>query len=230
MILPLFMLGLLALVSVLFMTNVRQKVQASLLMISEDLSVRLADGLSIPMSEIEDELTESLTNEDFKYIENGRNGFDMSGSDIDNGEYIALTVSFDLVPLTGRFGILHIPCCLNSFEHIWCGYEDPYFPDEVYVYITDESEVYHLDRECSHIRLSVRETTPDAVSFLRNSNGARYRSCELCHAKMTDARLFVSEDGDRYHNSITCSGLKRTVRAVKISEVGDRRPCSRCGR
>lgn len=230
LVLPLYMTGLLALISLLLMHLTGMRIQAALLNLSQDMAVSLADGRSIPLSEIRDKLVADLSDEDIRFIDGGRDGLDMSGSDVDGGEYISLCVRCDLVPLTDHFGVLKVAFTRTCFMHIWCGYDRPYFPEEEYVYITNDSEVYHRDRECSHIRLTVRETTADEVVHLRNKGGGRYRPCSLCHSSLSDIRLYVAAEGDRYHNTLTCSGLKRSVRAIRISEVGDRRPCSRCGR
>ena len=230
LILPVYMTGLLMLVSLLLMLLTGMRIQASLLELSEELQVRLTDGNSLSLSEIENELGEKLSPEDIRFIENGKEGLDMSGSDIDDGEYIRLSVSCELVPLTDFFGMIRVPFSRSTFAHVWCGYENAYFPDGEYVYITNDSEVYHRDRECSHIGLTVRQTSAGEVPYLRNNSGSRYKPCSHCHSSLSDGRLYVAAEGDRYHKTLTCSGLKRTVRAIRISEVGDRRPCSRCGR
>ena len=41
--------------------------------------------------------------------------------------------------------------------------------------------------------------------------------------------LYITNQGDCYHKDLGCSGIKRTVRMIRLSEVGTRRPCSRCG-
>ena len=145
-------------------------------------------------------------------------------------EYRTLTVSKELKPLTGFFGLITVPVERKCLIHTWCGYGEGYFPDSEYVYITDDSEVYHRDRNCSHIRLTIEEITGSQVPYLRNEKGSRYRACAICHSRLSDEKLYITTDGDRYHNRITCSALKRTVRKVRLREVDDRRPCSRCSR
>ena len=230
LILPLFAMALLTLVSVIPAFLAGQRMQALLLTKAETLAVSCTDGHNEALSAVRDEFVDSLAAEDLRFIENGKEGIDMSGSILDDPEYIELSVSCELIPLTGFFEMLKIRYSRGCLVHIWCGYENGFFPDDEYVYVTNDSEVYHIDRQCSHIMLRIRETSPEQVKALRNDGGSRYKPCEICHAKLSDQKLFITPDGDRYHNSITCSGLKRTVYAIRKSEIGDRRPCSRCGR
>lgn len=230
LVLPVFMTGLLTLVSALLMLLTGMRIQASLQNTAQHLAILRANGSLIPMSDIREEIVSGLSEEDLKYIENGSEGIDISASDVDDREYINLQLDCDLKPVTDVFGLIRIPFHRRSLTHIWCGYEGGYFPDGQYVYITDDSDVYHTRRDCSHIRLTINEIDPSEVTNLRNDNGSRYRPCEICHAKLSDEKLYITPDGNRYHNSITCSGLKRTVRAVKIGDVRGRRPCKRCGR
>lgn len=229
-ILPLFMMGLLALVSVPLMLLAGMRIQASVHDKAAGLTFVDHDGPVASVSDIGDEIAATLAKEDIRFIRSGRDGIDMTGSDIDDPEYIMLCAGCDLKPLTDVFGQIGIGFSAKCLSHVWCGYGHGFFPEGEYVYITDDGDVYHCDRNCSHIRLTIKEVAPGDIASLRNDSGSRYRPCEICHAHLSDGRLYVTSEGDRYHNSITCSALKRTVRAVRIEEAGDRRPCSRCGR
>ncbi len=230
LVLPLFMLGLLALVSLLFMNLAGQRIQASLLIYAQTMAMECADGHNVSVSDVRDTIANDLADEDVRFVAGGRDGLDMSKSYTDDPDYATLSLRCELMPLTDAFGILRIPLEKKSLIHIWNGYDREFLPFDDYVYITDDSEVYHVDRDCSHIRLTIEETDSGHIENLRNSDGRRYKACELCHARITDGRLYITPEGDRYHNSITCSGLKRTVRAIRMSEIGELRPCSRCGR
>ena len=189
-ILPVFVLGLLAIVSIISMKREAMDIQEEMFCEAMDTAVDEASG----------------------------------------AEYRKIDVRRELFPLTRAFGPLSVSVERKCLVHVWNGYGRGFFPDDETVYVTEGSEVFHRDRNCSHLKLSVREVPGSEVPALRNKSGSRYRPCGICHSSLSDGKLYITTDGDRYHNSITCSGLKRCVRAIKKSEAGSRRPCKRCGR
>ena len=58
------------------------------------------------------------------------------------------------------------------YGHLWNGYAIPGTEnDEEYVYVTEDSEVYHRSRECTHLRLSVRRVEAAEIPiFARRVN------------------------------------------------------------
>lgn len=122
--------------------------------------------------------------------------------------------------------------------HKWTGYEVAavYHTEDakedtkdLTVYITETGSVYHKDRSCSHIKLTVSAVTgiPDD---LRNDSGGKYYPCEACCTgrESAQATFYITSDGTRYHIGRDCSKIKRSVREIKLSEVGSREPCKRC--
>lgn len=99
------------------------------------------------------------------------------------------------------------------------------------VYITETGRVYHQSATCSHIRLSV-SAIAGLPTTQRNENGGKYYPCEKC----CDGELnpygtyFITSDGTRYHTKRDCSKIKRNVKEVPLSEVGNRPACKRCGK
>lgn len=60
-------------------------------------------------------------------------------------------------------------------------------------------------------------------------HSSKYAACEKCiHKGSSLSAIFVTAYGDCYHSTLGCSGLKRTIKAVRLKDVGRLRPCSRC--
>ena len=113
----------------------------------------------------------------------------------------------------------------------WNGYhesgEDE--EEEEMVYVAENGIVYHRNPSCTHLALSITSVSFNNLSTCRNESGGKYHACEFCggHAN-SDGTVYIARDGDCYHSRRDCGGLKRTVDKIPISQVGGRRPCSRC--
>lgn len=104
--------------------------------------------------------------------------------------------------------------------------------EDIEVYVTETGTVYHRSLQCSHINLTITTAKFGQLSKLRNQYGGKYKACEKCvkNKKLsTKATIYVPSDGDKYHNSLGCSGLTRRVRKVKLSSLMGYPPCSKCG-
>ncbi len=100
--------------------------------------------------------------------------------------------------------------------------------DEEIVYVTDYGTVYHRNRNCRHLKLSIENVKKSDIGSKRNEYGAKYYKCEYCGSREAGT-YFITSDGDRYHSSATCPGLKRTIHEQLLSET-DLPACSDCGR
>lgn len=95
------------------------------------------------------------------------------------------------------------------------------------VYVAQYGKVYHTSLSCSHLTISL--TDPKQVKKVLGSG--HYRKCEKCiRAGQQPAQLYYTKYGDCYHSTLSCSGLKRSVRLMKKSEVSGMRICSECGK
>lgn len=100
---------------------------------------------------------------------------------------------------------------------------------EELVYMTDYGSVYHTSSACTHLHLSVQAVSGSRVSSCRNKNGARYHACEKCAGAGGRAgTVYITDDGDCWHNSAECGGLTRNVKLVRRSEAAGVCQCSRC--
>jgi hypothetical protein len=121
------------------------------------------------------------------------------------------------------------------YAHLWNGYalspgegdED----EETYVYICEDSEVYHVTTSCGSLKLSTRSVPFDGVDDLRSRDGSIYYPCEYCGGGSPGAAVLITDYGNRYHLDPECQGLRRSYETVPLREAQkDHRACMRCGR
>lgn len=132
--------------------------------------------------------------------------------------------------------VFHIPV-LHYKEKMrmktWTGYVKTYeagIGDNELVYVTETGIVYHRNYQCTYLEPSVRSVAKTQLGELRNSSGGIYHLCERCGwMPGNDDNCYVTDYGDRYHTSLSCSGLKRKVYTVPLSEVKGKGACSKCG-
>lgn len=100
--------------------------------------------------------------------------------------------------------------------------------EEQLVYVTETGDVYHFSKSCTHLKLSISRVDYKKLKNRRNDSGEKYKACEKCGKNPND-KVYITNEGNRYHTTISCSGLKRTIDAIPISQVRNRKACSRCG-
>lgn len=168
-------------------------------------------------------------------VKNGSNGLGLWSSKIlSDRDELDVIITYTVSPWSSYPSLFSFRMANRYFSHIWNGYEIPDNPEEAekrldVVYMTETGKVYHEDRNCTHLNLSIREVSRQEAVSAKNQWGGSYAPCEKCRPGSLEQRLFITEDGDRYHASQECSGLKRTVFSVPRSRVSEYRACSRCG-
>lgn len=165
----------------------------------------------------------------WQVIDGGAAGVSFLGSYLStDSEEVLIRAAYRVKPVISLYGL---SCDLTNYYYsrIWAGYQTGETQEQM-VYITENSEVYHLTADCSYLRLSIRSISAGQLDSARNSAGARYQSCSRCiRSGQTADTYYITASGDCYHISPDCSGLKRTVYQVPLSQVEGKRPCSRCG-
>lgn len=101
--------------------------------------------------------------------------------------------------------------------------------EEPIVYITEHGTVYHKNRSCSYLTLSIQAAALDTVGEKRNQSGECYYPCEYCGKQGFITVVFITSYGNRYHTTVQCRGLKRTIKSVPLSQVSGMDPCQKCG-
>ena len=164
------------------------------------------------------------------FIEGGVSGISLLSSQF-TGDDIMLRASYKIrVPcvLLGSYSF-HFVQCAQSRK--WIGnvsLEKEGGVGDEWVYVTPYGSVYHCDRTCRYLDLSIRAVHRQSLVTLRNADRNRYRKCESC-GDVGNGMVYVTDYGTSYHSSLACSGLKRTVYMIKRSQTGGKKACSKCG-
>lgn len=166
-------------------------------------------------------------------IKQGVSGISLAGS-IWNREDSMLTLraSYQVVLPPGISWFHPIRITQTKTVRGWTGFEKRQAfqgeQGEEVVYVTDYGTVYHRRLNCRYLKLSIQQTNITQVNGLRNEGGGRYTPCERCW-KDGGQVVYITRDGNRYHENLNCSGLVRGIRTVLLSETGGLPPCSVCG-
>lgn len=119
--------------------------------------------------------------------------------------------------------------------HKWIGYDlsqengAPGEEREELAYITKSGSAYHRERECIYLNPSVKLVGREQAENMTNRDGGKYSACESCGG--SSATVYVTESGTRFHSTVSCSGIKRSIDCVTLKEAVEagRHACPKCG-
>lgn len=229
-----FFFGALCLVCLLEIMTIQTTMKSALCAVGKEVAVEVCINPMIPTSQMERDIVEIIGQErlDRSMIVGGSEGIDCSNSKkYWNTTIMDLSVSYQIevpvlmfrVPLISKEEVIRIKG--------WTGHEVKLTDDieNEMVYVTDYGIVYHKDRNCTYLELSIRAVNLDAVSDLRNQSGGIYKACELCGKSIgTQENVYITDYGDRYHKSLGCSGLKRNIYTISLTDAHGLGGCSKC--
>ncbi|MBP5266265.1 MAG: pilus assembly protein [Lachnospiraceae bacterium] len=162
------------------------------------------------------------------FIDHGILGLHYGASAVTDTD-VDLSVRYRITVPVGILGPIRFTVNQRAKHRRWVGY-DPWegrVDTGEYVYIAKYGEDYHSHVDCPYLNPSIRSVSAARVGAERNNDGKRYRACGTCHPKKSGV-VYVTNYGESYHSSRTCSALKRTIQRVSIREVGLRRACPKC--
>ncbi len=211
-------------------TNIKSALHAVAKEVAEEAYV----NPTIPTTKMERRMVEFMGKERLNnsFIVGGSGGLDCSGSKkYWNTTIMDLQVYYQIeLPIT----TFRIPI-ITKEETIrvkgWTGHEVKMAGDteNVMVYVTDYGIVYHADANCSYLELTVKTVDKKEIDDLRNLSGAKYKECTACKRILGgNTKVYITDYGNRYHQSLDCSKIKRSVYKISIDDVNGLGGCSKC--
>lgn len=181
-----------------------------------------------------EQIKEYLSNQLYPYlcVTNSENGILFQDrSNINEDGSIELVIAYRLKPFIGWLPIGDIVIEDRFLSHAWMGYTGMETAgsgqQEIYVYITETGNKYHLSHACTYLRVQIRSADYEEIAALRNQWGETYQACMKCRPKGKGIVYFTS-GGNRYHGQSDCSALKRTVYMIPLSKADSYSACSQC--
>lgn len=165
-------------------------------------------------------------------VENGAAGIRGAVS-FDGADRIKISVSYRVKPLFPVIGFQGFEMKQGYYGRLWTGYDveegrSDLTQNDPMVYVTETGTVYHTNRECTYLNPSITRMDKELVGESRNQSGGKYHPCEICGMGGSGETVYITDQGSSYHTVITCSGLKRTIYTIPLSQAEGRRRCSKC--
>ena len=250
--LPLFLIFFLQLGSVMEMMRLYGRIETALWETGRELCLyggvakQIGEGLGVSSDEAGKSVLESVGNLALSYtyvkdrVENYIGTGYLDSAPIKGGKAGLQYVGSELLGEDDRMEIVVTYCArpkwtLDGFRpfllenryvgRLWTGYD--LNKNKVY-YLAENIEVYHCDRECTHLRLQAYQVKWEEMLTASNDYGKKYRACKKCIPAGELQYVWISPEGECYHAGRDCSGLKRTVHEVSWEEASKYSPCSRC--
>lgn len=170
-------------------------------------------------------------NADVSFVSGTWAGFNLGKSNIqkkDSMIYLEVNYKIKLPQLLGiKFTI---PCIQSVCTRAFIGRSLKEKDAGKIVYITTGQTVYHTNRQCSYLNLSIQKITEADFTKQGSRYLKQYTACSSCKNKEGYGYIYITENGAKYHNTLVCKNLKRTIERIMLEEVNGRRLCSRCSK
>lgn len=233
MVIPLFFFAVLTFFFMLEVMAVRVRIHAGLDQIGKTIAAQAYEKPVLTSGEVKKKLIATIGENrlDSSILSGGAAGIDCSGSFLSFWDgMITLKAAYKVKLPVPVFGGITVPMKEQIIRKGWTGYQSHgrYEDQGEYVYVTEQGVVYHQDYGCAYLNPSIRRVSGEEVKGLRNESHGKYYPCQGC-CKGGDATLvYITDYGERYHESARCSGLKRTIFAIPKKDAVGKGGCSKC--
>ncbi|MGN0465652.1 MAG: hypothetical protein ACI4F9_04790 [Lachnospiraceae bacterium] len=156
---------------------------------------------------------------------NGVDGISFQNSKYDeNSDSIKINAKYKLQISLPFIGIYEVSTTAKTEQKAFTGYHNT---SGEYVYVAKSGTVFHTNRKCPHIALSIVKVY-DTQKYISGKGG--YIACERCTKRYGEpsSYFYITTYGQKYHTSLQCSGLKRTIQKIKLGEVKGLGKCLKC--
>lgn len=158
----------------------------------------------------------------------------MKSSVMKENDIVELVASYRVKPFVSVIGFSDFSMENRYYGRAWTGFnvenrQSDELEEDPLVYVAENGAVYHMARNCTYLNPSIKPVSASMVKELRNAEGEKYNTCGSCAWNSYQAVVYITEYGNKVHGSLKCSGLKRTIYTIRLSQVSGKAKCSKCG-
>ena len=231
---PIFFFGILCLAYLLEMMALQMTMRNALYSVGREAAKQAYVGTFLSSGEMEDKIVDNIGRDRLErsVIAGGANGIDCSKTKCNwSTKVIELCVQYKVEIPVLMFRISPINCDETLRVKGWTGYAygaDDVTPKDM-VYVTETGIVYHKDPNCTYLDMSISAVNAEQIENLRNDSGGKYYPCESCEKAEKDTAIYyITCYGTRYHNSLECKKIQRTIYSITKDEAHGLGGCSKC--
>ena len=230
---PIFFLAIVSMLYMMEVMTIRTNIKSALDCAAGPIRSEDYTGIMFHSSKLERDIVSTIGEERLNrsILVDGSQGIECSSSILSSISGVhKLKVKYQVQLPFPVFHSKPIPMEESICVKGWVGYSGNGFSNSSKtVYVTENGSVYHLDYNCTYLHPKIRAVNYGKVPDLRNEDGGKYYPCEHCMKHGAGGMVFITEFGTRYHSSLTCSDLKRTIYSIPIEEAVGKGVCSKCG-
>ena len=232
-VIPIFFFAILCMVYLFEIMAIQTSIRSALQNVGKELAEEAYLSPIISQREVKEKLIRTLE-DDFwsdSMIAGGSDGLNCSHSKSNlRTSVIDLNVRYQI-----EIPVLMFRLPVRTYEERlrvkgWTGYVEGSgdSAEDDLVYVTNYGTVYHKSLSCTYLELTIRPITKDKLWLERNESGAIYSPCGKCGDLSSGTLVYITDYGKSYHTTLDCSGLKRTINVVWLSEINGLGGCSKC--
>lgn len=149
---------------------------------------------------------------------------------------VLVEITYHFLCETVFFPLFSVPVIQTFQFYPYFGEQDEDILEEVVdtkkemVYMTEYGRVYHMSKACAYLNVRLESILFSDVTATRNSFGQAYTECSKCAEEEKQEQVYISTGGNKYHWSLQCSAIKRTILEKTKEEVAGMSICHKCGK
>ncbi len=233
LVLPCFLFAILGLISIMDVMKIKGCMDVAVAEAGNELAIECygeyINDLITPLyikNKINSFLENNLSKADYEKVSGNIRISDLSV--LEEESIISFRVNYKIAPEFKVLDFATLNLYASYYGHDWLGFKTER-EAETMVFLSNTAMVYHLDKGCKYLNITIVEIPYVNLSKYRNNSGEKYKDCNFCNTQTITGIVYITPEGSNYHTVRKCIGLTRSIHTVPLSSVKEKRICSGCG-